>query len=436
MAKTIPQLTDATTVNAADELIIQQGGITKRATGAELAKGLNTINGTVNVKDFGAVGDGVTDDTGAFAAAYAAAANNSVIYVPNGTYLISSAISGSSKNIVWLIHGRAAGPSAPYFNQGHIPETIRQFANNQTLSYRDGDLVTNDTIGADWALPFSLDFTMSNYGSCAVTGFSANGTAVNDAIGVSGFVVNKQPSRTVWGLYSDLQLDAAATNGWAHGLEIAAKNKGANKTSNPYNKAGGVLGIWLAGGGDPVYGGLPANPSNAGISFIENGHTWNKGIVFHDTSLTGCNGVTGEASAISFAKGHFMEWHSSASSGAVTKIVSEVSSNAAYQELRFASGFTQFRQVSGSAINTAFQVARVNNSLCGINVYPHDNEVFGPIIESIGSGTSADLDLTLQPKGNGRVRFGTHAAIVAETLSGYITIKDAAGNSRKLAVVS
>jgi hypothetical protein len=66
MAKTIPQLTDATTVNAADELIIQQGGITKRATGAELAKGLNTINGTVNVKDFGAVGDGVqADDTAA-----------------------------------------------------------------------------------------------------------------------------------------------------------------------------------------------------------------------------------------------------------------------------------------------------------------------------------------------------------------------------------
>jgi hypothetical protein len=69
MAKTIPQLTDATTVNAADELIIQQGGITKRATGAELAKGLNTINGTVNVKDFGAVGDGVADDTAAIQAA-------------------------------------------------------------------------------------------------------------------------------------------------------------------------------------------------------------------------------------------------------------------------------------------------------------------------------------------------------------------------------
>jgi hypothetical protein len=36
MAKTIPQLTDATTVGAADELIIQQGGVTKRATATEL----------------------------------------------------------------------------------------------------------------------------------------------------------------------------------------------------------------------------------------------------------------------------------------------------------------------------------------------------------------------------------------------------------------
>ena len=36
MPKTIPQLTDATTVGASDELVIQQGGITKRATISEL----------------------------------------------------------------------------------------------------------------------------------------------------------------------------------------------------------------------------------------------------------------------------------------------------------------------------------------------------------------------------------------------------------------
>jgi hypothetical protein len=97
MAKTIPQLTDATTVNAADELIIQQGGITKRATAAELAKGLNSINGTVNVKDFGAVGDGVADDTAAF---QAAADIGGAILVPKGTYkIIGQVIFGSGTTL-------------------------------------------------------------------------------------------------------------------------------------------------------------------------------------------------------------------------------------------------------------------------------------------------------------------------------------------------
>ena len=55
--------------------------------------------------------------------------------------------------------------------------------------------------------------------------------------------------------------------------------------------------------------------------------------------------------------------------------------------------------------------------------------------ESAGSG-DADIDLALTPKGTGRVRYGTHAAVVAEVVTGYIEIKDAAGTVRKLAVIS
>lgn len=43
-------------------------------------------------------------------------------------------------------------------------------------------------------------------------------------------------------------------------------------------------------------------------------------------------------------------------------------------------------------------------------------------------------DIFLNPGGN--VKFGTHAAIGAETVTGYITIKDSGGTTRKLAVVS
>lgn len=64
----------------------------------------NRASDIVSVRDFGAVGDGVTDDT----AAIQAAINAGSIFVPDGTYLVSSvtvsangrAIVGQSKNAI------------------------------------------------------------------------------------------------------------------------------------------------------------------------------------------------------------------------------------------------------------------------------------------------------------------------------------------------
>lgn len=56
--------------------------------------------------------------------------------------------------------------------------------------------------------------------------------------------------------------------------------------------------------------------------------------------------------------------------------------------------------------------------------------------DDIVEGMTANNDLYLKPNGTGVLKFGTHAAITTETNSGFITIKDAAGNSRKLCVVS
>lgn len=52
------------------------------------------------------------------------------------------------------------------------------------------------------------------------------------------------------------------------------------------------------------------------------------------------------------------------------------------------------------------------------------------------SGSDSNIDLELLPQGTGVVRFGTRTAIGAETVTGYITIKDSGGTTRKLAVVS
>lgn len=53
---------------------------------------LALLFGWVSVKDYGATGDGTTDDYAAIAAAYAAAGTNGVVYFPPGTYRLSAAL--------------------------------------------------------------------------------------------------------------------------------------------------------------------------------------------------------------------------------------------------------------------------------------------------------------------------------------------------------
>jgi hypothetical protein len=52
------------------------------------------------------------------------------------------------------------------------------------------------------------------------------------------------------------------------------------------------------------------------------------------------------------------------------------------------------------------------------------------------AGSGASRDLALIPGGGGSIRMGTHTALGSEAVTGYITIKDAGGTARKLAVVS
>jgi len=63
-------------------------------SGATQRTALNKLRDVVSVKDFGAVGDGVADDTAAFNAAWAASTPNPV-FVPAGSYAITGTVTGS-----------------------------------------------------------------------------------------------------------------------------------------------------------------------------------------------------------------------------------------------------------------------------------------------------------------------------------------------------
>jgi hypothetical protein len=63
-----------------------------------------------------------------------------------------------------------------------------------------------------------------------------------------------------------------------------------------------------------------------------------------------------------------------------------------------------------------------------------------PAIEATGSDTNIGIEIRAKGTGNiwlnGNAKFGTHTTLGAETVTGYITIIDSAGTTRKLAVVS
>jgi len=52
----------------------------------------------------------------------------------------------------------------------------------------------------------------------------------------------------------------------------------------------------------------------------------------------------------------------------------------------------------------------------------------------LAEGSSADIDLAFTPKGTGTMRFGTYTAGAATDSTGYITVKDSGGTTRKLMV--
>ncbi|SMO48992.1 glycosyl hydrolase family 28-related protein [Solitalea koreensis] len=70
----------------------------------------------VNVCDFGAVGDGVSDNTNAFRKAIASCGRNKAVFIPAGVYLLKDTIQFSKSNI--CLRGDKTHPPTIYFEKG------------------------------------------------------------------------------------------------------------------------------------------------------------------------------------------------------------------------------------------------------------------------------------------------------------------------------
>ena len=133
------------------------------ATGSSTARNINDrFADTVNVKDFGAVGDGVTNDTAAIQAAITfGAVNNKAVYLPSGDFICSNKITTSNGSLV--VFGDGINVTKVIFtstNGGFDFNLISQGANRppEQLSFSNLTLESNAAVSSA-----ALSATWSTY---------------------------------------------------------------------------------------------------------------------------------------------------------------------------------------------------------------------------------------------------------------------------------
>ena len=136
----------------------------------------------INIKDFGAVGDGVTDDYQAFVNAYSQATEGSSIIVPHGVYNLSANPDTHTKNIRWIFdYGTSfVGDGAKGGLDGVVNGFISPASNPYNIIARNNSKMYNtidSPIGGGVCVD-SYEVDSSDRGNKMITGTITNGSAI------------------------------------------------------------------------------------------------------------------------------------------------------------------------------------------------------------------------------------------------------------------
>jgi hypothetical protein len=228
-------------------------------------------------------------------------------------------------------------------------------------------------------------------------------------IGIMDRAGSGPPYWTSYGAYLEARIEPeSAAIGTVIGAEIDAINFGsAAGESTPWRlqTLGGATALWLASGGDPANHGRAIAPAQLALGIVNNGQTFESGIVFAAEAIEGTDGLTGFGNAINLATRHIVGWW--ADDGGIGERVNYITStsSAPGHSLQFQTGGSLFVG-AGGAID--FAVANVASAVNGGGVVPAATG--NPVIfEAFGDDTN--VDLALRPKAAGNVRMYADALL-------------------------
>ena len=263
---------------------------------------------------------------------------------------------------------------------------------------RNSQMAVTSTIGQGALLGGSRTSDSADSGSMGCIG--GNFFAINN---------NSVQVQSAYAGYFEARRKAGA--GVTHGIEIDVVNQGSGVTVHPYTIAplGMTNGLWLASGGE-VAG---ANPASIGLGIINNGASFDKGILFQNNAITGTNGVTGTGTAIGMAKGHLLTWYNPTGAPA-SYIYSDASSSTMGAGLLLTDGSARIINSPTGAAQFEAAFAAGNANYIGVLA---SNAGDGAVIRSLG--TDENIDIRIAPKGSGvlAVTYGSTPATEPSSFS-------------------
>jgi len=265
-----------------------------------------------------------------------------------------------------------------------------------------------------------------------VSAVRTSNNASSQVIGFGSAVVNDTASANAWGFIAEIQHETGSSS---IGLEIGAKNSSAVVTNakTPYTNAGGVFGLWAAGGGDNAFGPVSTQPSNTALVVLKNSQPWKRGIVFTSDGIDGTDGSAVSVTngvAINLARRHLIQWNDPTNDVMGASITSTVTTSASSVQMVMADAQIQFL---GPASVDAFYITAVASA---VNFPSVRSAIAGAPVRLEANGTDANIDIWINPKGTGVLRVGTWTSNADAAVNGYVTIKDSAGSTRKLATIA